>query len=215
MKTEVCYFSFFFLWPVFPVQNSITKILINQQVLILPCDWFLRFFWEYSRPESAHTEIKAKCDQLPQWQEVSGSILYCCPSFWQQWLLSTLVKLTMKWQWLSRALHPASKERKIGDLEPESGFAASDTLSDLFLSLCMAPRKSQLSGHPEKPRPILVWLVPFLWGVGCTQCDPEGSFVFSQGWTFVSYFSVSDGSSVAYPVSQIKDIMLMVTACHL
>ena len=37
-----------------------TKILINQQLLILPYDWLLRFsFWEYSRPESAHAEIKA------------------------------------------------------------------------------------------------------------------------------------------------------------
>lgn len=149
-------FFFSFICTVFPVQNSITKILINQQVLILPYDWFLRFSWGYSRPESVHTEIKAKCDQSPQWLEVSGSILYCCPSFWQQWLLSTLVKLTMKWQWLPRALHSAPKETKIGDIEPESGFAASDILSDLFLSLCLSPRKNQLSGHPKKPRPILV-----------------------------------------------------------
>lgn len=56
----------------------------------------------------------------------------------------------------------ASKERKIGDLEPESGFAASAILNDRFLSPCLAPRKSQLSGHPEKPRPILLQLVPFL-----------------------------------------------------
>lgn len=158
-------------------------------MLILPYDWCLRcFFWEYSRHESVHTEIKAKCDQSPQWHEVSGSILYCCPSFWQQWLLSTLVKLTMKWQWLPRALRSASKERKIGDVEPESGSAANDIWSDLFLNPCMALRKSQLSGHPEKPRPFLVQLAPFLWSVGCTQCNPEGSLVFSQGWTFALIF---------------------------
>lgn len=75
----------------------------------------------------------------------------------------------------------ASKEGKNGHIEPESGFDASNILNDRFLSLCLAPRKSQLSGHPEKPRPIVLQLVPFLWGVGCTQRNREESPVFSQG----------------------------------
>lgn len=42
------------------LENSITRILINQQVLILPYDWLLRsFFCECSRPESSHAEIRA------------------------------------------------------------------------------------------------------------------------------------------------------------
>lgn len=41
------------------LRKAISKILINQLVLILLYDWILRFsFWEYSRSESAHAEIK-------------------------------------------------------------------------------------------------------------------------------------------------------------
>lgn len=102
----------------------------------------------------------------------------------------------MKWQWLPRALNSASKERKIGDVEPESGFAASDILSDLSLSLCVALRKSQLSGHPEKPR---FWgnLFPFGEVLAVPSVIQKDALCSPKAEDLLSCCSVCNSSAIA------------------
>lgn len=89
-----------------------------------------------------------------------------------------------------RALHSASKERKIGDIEPESGFAASDISSDLFLS---SQEESAPWGPRETKAHFVATFCEALAVLSVIQKDPLYS---PKAEHLLPYFSVSNGSSV-------------------
>lgn len=162
-------------------RNAIAKIVI----LILLHEWLLRYsICKYPRSKSVHAERKRNVASNFKGQKVSISVLSCCPSFWQQWLLLMSLKLTVKQQWLSRALQLASKEGRIHYVESESDCTASDVVCNHFSS----QENSQVSS-PSAQRnrgPFSCNLYPFhkTLPVHSIQHDVKESSVSSEGWTF-------------------------------